>query len=60
MPYLCSTMLTRLPDDFVRLMHEHYDRSTADALCEALVATEPTVSIRLNPRKLRREVQHPR
>ena len=36
-------------------MHEHYDNATADALCEALVATEPEVSIRLNPRKLSAE-----
>ena len=44
-----------LPEDFVRLMHEHYDESTADALCEALEATDPEVSIRLNPRKLSAE-----
>ena len=45
-------MQTGLPQDFVRLMHEHYDEATADALCHALDATEPDVSIRLNPRKL--------
>ena len=45
-------MQTELPKDFVRLMHEHYDKVTADALCEALDETEPEVSIRLNPRKL--------
>lgn len=45
-------MQTGLPQDFVRLMHEHYDAATADALCHALDATEPDVSIRLNPRKL--------
>ena len=45
-------MQTELPKDFVRLMHEHYDKATADALCEALDETEPEVSIRLNPRKL--------
>lgn len=33
-------------------MHEHYDTATADALCCALDATEPEVSIRLNPYKL--------
>ncbi len=33
-------------------MHEHYDRTTADALCEALTSTQPEVSVRLNPRKL--------
>ena len=45
-------MQTELPQDFVRLMHEHYDTPTADALCNALDTTEPEVSIRLNPRKL--------
>ena len=45
-------MQTELPKDFVRLMHEHYDEATADALCEALDTTEPEVSIRLNPYKL--------
>ncbi len=45
-------MQTELPQDFVRLMHEHYDNSTADALCNALDTTAPEVSIRLNPRKL--------
>ncbi len=41
-----------LPEDFVRLMHEHYDKDTADSLCEALETTDPEVSIRLNPRKI--------
>jgi len=41
----------QLPEDFVRLMHEQYDTDTADALCHALLETEPEVSIRLNPRK---------
>ena len=45
-------MRTELPKDFVRLMHEHYDAATADALIEALCTTEPEVSVRLNPRKL--------
>ena len=48
-------MQTELPHDFVRLMHEHYDNATADALCLALDTTEPEVSIRLNPRKLSAE-----
>ena len=48
-------MQTELPQDFVHLMHEHYDAATADALCEALTTTEPEVSIRLNPRKLSAE-----
>ena len=41
----------QLPEDFVRLMHEQYDADTTDALCRALLETEPEVSIRLNPRK---------
>ena len=45
-------MQTGLPQDFVRLMHEHYEQAAADALCKALETTEPEVSIRLNPRKL--------
>ncbi|MBQ7526572.1 MAG: hypothetical protein IJT11_02450 [Bacteroidaceae bacterium] len=45
-------MQTRLPEDFVRLMREHYGDETADALCKALATTEPEVSVRLNPRKL--------
>ena len=48
-------MQTELPKDFVRLMHEHYDESTADALCLALTTTEPEVSVRLNPRKIKAE-----
>ena len=48
-------MQTELPQEFVYLMHEHYDKMTADALCESLVTTEPEVSIRLNPRKLSKE-----
>ena len=49
------TKEVEIPQDFVRLMHEHYDKATADALCEALEKTEPEVSIRLNPRKLSAE-----
>lgn len=41
-----------LPEDFVGLMHEHYDSATADALCLALDTTSPDVSIRINPWKL--------
>lgn len=41
-----------LPEDFVGLMHIQYDAETADALCEALVSSEPEVSVRLNTRKL--------
>ena len=48
-------MQTKLPEDFVLLMHEHYDRATADGLLEALTTTEPEVSVRLNPRKLSAE-----
>ena len=53
--YLCSRMQAELPQDFVRLMHEHYDKATADGLLEALTTTEPEVSVRLNPRKLTAE-----
>jgi 16S rRNA C967 or C1407 C5-methylase (RsmB/RsmF family) len=49
------TKEVEIPQDFVQLMHEHYDKATADALCEALEKTEPEVSIRLNPRKLSAE-----
>ena len=45
-------MQTEMPRDFVRLMYEHYDKATAEALCKALETTDPEVSIRLNPRKL--------
>ena len=45
-------MQTRLPEDFVRLMREHYNNIVADELCEALEKTEPEVSVRLNPYKL--------
>ena len=48
-------MMMTLPEDFVRLMHEHYDKVTADSLCEALEMTDPEVSIRLNPRKISAE-----
>ncbi|MBP3712847.1 MAG: hypothetical protein IJ537_06925 [Bacteroidaceae bacterium] len=48
-------IMMTLPEDFVRLMHEHYDADTADLLCEALDTTEPEVSIRLNPRKISAE-----
>lgn len=44
-----------LPEDFVRLMREHYDKVTADSLCEALETTDPEVSVRLNPRKISAE-----
>lgn len=44
-----------LPEDFVRLMREHYDKVTADSLCEVLETTDPEVSIRLNPRKISAE-----
>ncbi len=41
-----------LPHDFVSLMHEHYGLDEADALCEALLHSEPEVSVRLNRRKI--------
>lgn len=48
-------MQIEIPQDFVYLMHEHYDSETADVLCRTLDTTEPEVSIRLNPRKLSAE-----
>ncbi len=40
-----------LPDDFIRLMHSHYEDSVADVLCKSLQDTSPVVSLRLNPFK---------
>ena len=48
-------MQTRLPEDFVRLMREHYNNIVAEELYEALETTEPEVSIRLNPYKISSE-----
>ena len=39
-------------------MRQHYDADIAEALCEALVSTEPVVSVRLNTRKLN-SLHHP-
>lgn len=47
-----SEIQTPIPGDFVRLMHEHYEGAVADVLCDALEATAPEVSVRLNPHKL--------
>ena len=47
-----AVMQTNLPQDFVRLMHEHFDTETAEGLCSALTSTDPEVSIRLNLRKM--------
>ena len=33
-------------------MHQHYDAETADTLCNALVSTDPEVSVRINTRKI--------
>ena len=41
----------QLPQDFVRMMQEQYGNDTAASLCQALMETEPEVSVRLNPRK---------
>ena len=42
-----------LPQDFVALMHTHYPQSEAAPLCQALCTTDPSVSVRLNMRKVR-------
>lgn len=44
-------MSKELSPDFIRLMHQHYDAETAQLLCSSLSATEPEVSVRLNPYK---------
>lgn len=46
-----APMQVKLPQDFVCLMHEHYNAEEVDALCSALDTTEPDVSVRLNPYK---------
>ncbi len=42
----------QLPEDFISLMHHHYSDVEADSLCHALSSSDPSVSIRLNQRKL--------
>ena len=44
--------MQQLPEDFITLMREHYGESDAEALCSALLSTEPEVSVRLNRRKI--------
>lgn len=44
--------MQQLPEDFISLMREHYGNDDAEALCEALLTTEPEVSVRLNRRKI--------
>ena len=44
--------MQELPKDFIALIREHYGNQDAEALCEALLATEPEVSVRLNRRKI--------
>ena len=44
--------MQQLPKDFITLMREHYGETDADALCDALLTTEPEVSVRLNRRKI--------
>lgn len=41
-----------LPRDFAQLMCEHYGACDAHLLCDALLNTEPEVSVRLNVRKI--------
>ncbi|MGN1255590.1 MAG: hypothetical protein ACI4UA_00315 [Bacteroidaceae bacterium] len=41
-----------LPQDFVSLMQSHYGCSQAERLCQALETTDPSVSVRLNMRKM--------
>ena len=41
-----------LPQDFISLMHAHYACSVADMLCYSLETTDPSVSVRLNMRKV--------
>lgn len=47
-------LLLQLPSDFIQLMHQHW-HDDADALCDALLNTEPSVSVRLNPLKMQWE-----
>ncbi|MBQ5643043.1 MAG: hypothetical protein IIV13_04720 [Bacteroidaceae bacterium] len=44
--------MQQLPKDFITLMREHYGETDADALCDALLTTEPEVSVRLNRLKI--------
>ena len=44
--------MQQLPEDFITLMREHYGNDDAEALCDALLTTEPEVSVRLNRRKM--------
>ena len=44
--------MQELPKDFIALMREHYGDSVAGTLCDALLDTEPEVSVRLNRRKI--------
>ncbi len=41
-----------LPHDFLQLMSEHYGTDGAQMLCDALLHSEPEVSVRLNTRKI--------
>ena len=44
--------MQQLPQDFITLMREHCGNDDAEALCNALLTTEPEVSVRLNRRKM--------
>ena len=52
--------MQQLPEDFITLMREHYGNDDAEALCNALLTTEPEVSVRLNRCKIQlNEALHP-
>ena len=41
-----------IPLDFISLMQEHYGQEEVERLCQALQETDPSVSVRLNVRKM--------
>ena len=44
--------MKNLPQDFIHLMTQHHGNDVAESLCNALLNTEPEVSVRLNMRKI--------
>lgn len=44
--------MKNLPADFVELMNQHHGGAVTESLCNALLDTEPEVSVRLNTRKI--------
>ena len=44
--------MKNLPADFVELMNQHHGEAVTESLCNALLDTEPEVSVRLNTRKI--------